>query len=114
MTKIQAVVLAGRTVFVEIEPASMGNLQRPDGSGPEGSEETGFADRLHDAAGIIRDTIEGLAEIVLQARKTIAPNECEIEIGFAFRGENQPIPILVKVGGEASIKVKAKWTMPPE
>lgn len=114
MTKIQTVMIAGRTVFVEVEPASIEETPRPGGYVPDGAEETNFADRLYDATGIIRDTIEGLAEIVLQARKTIAPDECEIEIGFAFKGENQPIPILVKVGGEASIKVKAKWKNSPD
>lgn len=114
MTKITAVEIAGRTIFVEIEPASIEPAQRSDGFAPEGAEETGFADRLNDATGIIRDTIEGLAETILQARKAVAPDECEIEIGFVFKGENQPIPILVKVGGEASIKVKAKWTTKPE
>lgn len=114
MEKVQAVMIAGRNVFVEVDHANIKHLQHSEGSGPEGSEETGYADRLRDATGIIRDTIEGLAEIVLQARNTIAPSECEIEIGFAFKGENQPIPILVKVGGEASIKVKAKWTTPPD
>lgn len=113
MTIIKEIEIAGRTVFVEVEPASIETTELPKGFAPEGAEETGFGDKLRDATGIIRDTIEGLAETVLQARKSVAPDECEIEIGFAFKGENQPIPILVKVGGEASIKVKAKWTTKP-
>ena len=65
-----------------------------------------------DATTLMQDTIGSITSVVLDALRKVSPDECSVEIGLTFKGEHSPIPVLVKVGGEASVKVKATWKKP--
>ena len=112
MSNVAQVIVGGRVIFVEVTPIDNVSAIESNATLPRGAEATAFGDRLRDATGTIRNTISGVASAVLEATEAFAPDECEVEIGMVFKGENQPIPVLVKIGGEASIKVKAKWVKP--
>lgn len=109
MSMIRVIQIGGKDVVVEVDPMPIPNDGGADSFKPEGSELTGVLDRARDAASMIENSIEGLATATIGALKNVAPDEVSIEIGMAFKGEHSPIPVLVKVGGEASFKVTAKW-----
>jgi hypothetical protein len=109
MSVLSIVRVGDRDIVVEVEPATI----RGGASGvlaPEGAELTSkLGERLKDAAGIIEDTVAGVASATLKAFEQVAPDEFSIELGMTFKGEGSPIPVLVRVGAEASIKVTATW-----
>lgn len=112
MATLSVITINGRQIVVETDAADL-PVSMPDGPAvPRGAEATGFADRLKDAATLIEDTVGSIANTVLNALQHIKPDECSVEIGLSFKGEHQPIPVLVKVGGDASIKVTATWKKP--
>jgi hypothetical protein len=110
MAKLGLVVVNGREILVETEPADF-----PDYASsalPRGAEFTSMGDRLKDAGRIIEDTVAGLASAAFDALQQVSPDECSVEIALSFKGESSPVPVLVKLGGEASIKVTATWKKP--
>ena len=108
MAQLGVVIINGREILVETEPALM-PASASFAALPRGAEFTGVADRLQDAGRIIQNTVGGLAEAAFDALQQVAPDECSVEIALSFKGESNPVPVLVKIGGEASIKVTAKW-----
>lgn len=109
MSRLSIVRIGGKDVVVEVEPAPIG-LPGNSEFAPEGAELTGIGDRARDAAAMIENSIAGVAAAALKALEHVAPDECSVEIGMTFKGEHSPIPVIVKVAGEASFKVTAKWT----
>lgn len=109
MSTLSVIRIGGKEVVVEVEPLAVPLSGKSNLLAPEGAELTGIRERARDAAAMIEDSIAGVAGATLKALEGVAPDECSIEIGMAFKGEHSPIPVLVKVGGEASFKVTAKW-----
>ena len=114
MAVLRTVTISGREIVVEVEPASLPHMPLRGDEFPEGAEPTNFQERLKDASLLIDNTITGICSVVVKALQDLAPNEFSVEIGLTFKGENQPIPVLVKVGSEASIKVTASWNKAKE
>jgi hypothetical protein len=112
MAQLGVVIINGREILVETEPAEI-PVPTSSAALPRGAEFTGMGDRLKDAGRIIQDTVGSLAEVAFDALQKVAPDESSIEIALSFKGESNPVPVLVKVGGEASIKVTAKWKKQP-
>lgn len=110
MSILRVIQIGGKDVVVEVEPALIPETDVP--FAPEGSELTSIRDRARDAGAMIEDSIAGVAGAALKALEHVAPDEWSIEIGIAFKGEHSPIPVIVKVGGEASFKVTATWKKP--
>lgn len=109
---LSVITIDGKRIVVESDPEDL-PVSLEDAPGvPVGAEPTGLGDRVQDAAKLIENTVGAIAGTVLSALKGVQPDECSLEIGFAFKGEHSPIPVLVKVGGEASVKVKASWKKP--
>jgi hypothetical protein len=109
---LSVITIKGRQIVVESDPVEM-PLSTVDASGvPRGAEATNFGDRLRDGAKLIEDRIGAVADTVLEALKAVEAHESSVEIGLAFKGEHSPIPVIVKFGADASIKVKASWKKP--
>ena len=110
---VSVIIINGKKIVVETDSQALPVLPPSAAPGlPRGAEPTNFADRLHDGTKLIEDTIGSIAGAVFGALKEVNPEEWSVEIGLAFKGEQSPIQVLVKVGAEASIKVAAKWTTP--
>lgn len=109
MSRVRTVVIDGVELFVETEPAEVYVVKRDSKGLPIGSEPVGLQDRIVDAADLIQNSIRALTKTTVAALKEVAPSEYQIEIGMNFKGEANPIPVLVKTGAEASFKVIVKW-----
>lgn len=110
MSSIRAMRIEGVDIFVEVEPANVILPPPRDTNGrPEGSEPVRFEGELADAATLIKNTIVSLTKATMSAIEATNPNEFSVEIGMTFKGEINPIPVLVKTGTEAAFKVTAKW-----
>lgn len=109
MGTLQVVRIGGKDVFVEVEPMEFGQPSAGEFNAPEGAELTGIRERARDAAVAIEESISGIAGAALKALEAVSPDECTVEMGMTFKGEGMPVPVLVKISGEASFKVTAKW-----
>lgn len=109
MSTLKIIQIGGKEVVVEVDPAVPIEAAPSETFRPEGAELTGIAEKARDAAAMIEDSIAGIASAVLKALEQVRPDECSVELGMTFKGEHSPVPVLVKIAGEASIKVTAKW-----
>lgn len=109
MTTISTLNIEGKELFVEVDSEPYAQKSKSERFRPEGSELTGITEKTVNAAQVIENTISGISNAIVSALKHSAPDECEIELSISFKGENHPIPVIVKLSGEGSIRVKVKW-----
>lgn len=98
----------GSQVLVEVEQADIA-IPRTPANLPAGAEPTGIADKLDDAMALMRNSIGAMARTVHASLAEHAPHEWAMEISIGFKGEAQPIPVIVTGSATGSVKVTAKW-----
>ncbi len=67
------------------------------------------ADLPKNAMDSMRQTIGGLAHGLQDSFGDAPPKEWTMELGIGFKGEAQPVPVVVAGSGTGSIKVTARW-----
>ncbi len=112
MEKIAPIKLAdGRLIMVEME---QGDLALP-GSGaaptdlPAGAEATGLSDNISSAIGLLRNQISAVADTVQEALVSNRPDELKVELTIGFKGESQPIPVILTGAASGGLKITASW-----
>jgi hypothetical protein len=53
--------------------------------------------------------IAGMARSVQSSFGDAAPKEWSMELGIGFKGDSQPVPVIVAGSTSGSIKVTARW-----
>jgi hypothetical protein len=76
---------------------------------PPGAEPVTAAEDLQRSAKLMRSAIVSMSEILIDSIQAIKPDEVTFEFALGFKGEAQPIPIIVKASSEANLKVTLKW-----
>jgi hypothetical protein len=93
----------GTRILVEVEEARM---PAADGGGGSG-QGSGAMDQLRASiAGIARGVHDSLSADALGGRP---PKEWTMEVSIGFKGEDQPIPVIVTGAATGSIKITARW-----
>lgn len=113
MSMLGVVTVNGHQIIVETEAAPIPVLHPASEALPRDAEFTSMRGRLQDAGQMIRESIGAFAETAVEALRKAAPDECTVEIAISFRGETSPVPVMVKLGGEGSLRVTAKWKKLP-
>jgi hypothetical protein len=98
----------GSQILVEVEQADV-PMTPPSANLPAGAEPTGMMDKLDDAMGLLRNSIGAMARNVNAALAEQTPDEWAMEVSIGFKGETQPIPVIVTGSAAGSVKVTAKW-----
>jgi hypothetical protein len=66
-------------------------------------------DKLADAMTMLRTSIGAMARNVRESLADQSPDEWAMEVSIGFKGETQPIPVVVTGSAAGSVKVTAKW-----
>jgi hypothetical protein len=98
----------GSKILVEVEQADVPPTAYADNL-PAGAEPTGMADKLDDAMAMMRSSIGAMARNVNESLADQSPEEWAMEVSIGFKGETQPIPVIVTGSATGSVKVTAKW-----
>jgi hypothetical protein len=92
----------GTRILVEVEEARM-----PAADGGGSGQGSGAMDQLRASiAGIARGVHDSLSADALGGRP---PKEWTMEVSIGFKGEDQPIPVIVTGAATGSIKITARW-----
>ena len=108
-TSLQALVLGGRTVWVEVadiepEAASAGKTTRTSSPGAPTAQAAAQALAQVD----LSSTLSAILDPVHDALRRIEPDEVSIELSLGLKGE---VGFFVAKGeGNAALKISAKWT----
>lgn len=62
-----------------------------------------------DTLAAMRHAIAGMARSVQAGFGDAAPKEWTMELGIGFKGEGQPVPVVVAGSSSGSIKIIARW-----
>ncbi|MCG6941129.1 MAG: hypothetical protein LJE69_07750 [Thiohalocapsa sp.] len=98
----------GSQILVEVEQADV-SLAGPADNLPTGAEPTGLGGKLDDAMAMMRNSIGAMARNVHASLSDQSPDEWAMEVSIGFKGETQPIPVIVTGSATGSVKVTAKW-----
>jgi hypothetical protein len=98
----------GSRILVEVEQADV-PLAAPTDSLPTGAEPAGIGGELDDPMALMRNSIGAMARNVHASLAEHAPHEWAMEVSIGFKGETQPIPVIVTGSATGSVKVIAKW-----
>jgi hypothetical protein len=75
---------------------------------PRGASDVGVLDHLD--FGQVQGIIEGLAQVVAQSLRRARPQKATAELGLSLKVESGRLTgVLVKAGGDASIKISLTW-----
>jgi len=101
----------GSRILVEVEQADVALAaptdSLPTGAGPAGIG--GIGGELDDPMALMRNSIGAMARNVHASLAEHAPHEWAMEVSIGFKGETQPIPVIVTGSATGSVKVIAKW-----
>jgi hypothetical protein len=97
----------GTQILVEVEEAHI-----PAPAGTTSSDLGGATGE--DTMALLRASIAGLARSVrdslgAESLGDHAPQEWTIELSIGFKGEHQPVPVVVTGSATGSVKVTARW-----
>jgi hypothetical protein len=93
MIRIKSLTLDdGSQILVEVDQADIPAADLPD-----------------NAMDSMRRTVGGLARGLRDSFGDTQPKEWTMELGIGFKGEAQPVPVVVAGSGTGSIKVTARW-----
>jgi hypothetical protein len=108
---IDAIKVGGTTVYVDAEPGNvpLATVAKDGDLLPEGAEAVSAARRLVDSSALLKESILSLAGVVGEVSSAIGEAEIKVELGFAFRGETQIVPVLVKASGDANVRITLTW-----
>ena len=108
-TRLQALVLGGRTVWVEVadiepEAGTGGKTTRTSSPGAPGAQAAAQALAQVD----LGSTLTAILTPVHDTLRRIGPNEVSVELSLGLKGE---VGFFVAKGeGNAALKISAKWT----
>ncbi len=103
----------GSQILVEIEQADLA-MPMSAATLPADADPTGKGGEPADAMAMLRNSIGAMARnvhasLAQQAQHEQAPHEWTMEVSIGFKGETQPIPVIVTGSATGSVKVTAKW-----
>jgi hypothetical protein len=107
-------------LFVEISDPQFTpslNTARPE-TGPPGFEQTGMAENLASAVmlktmPLLRGTLRTLSKNIRAGFADTPPETWQVELSIGFQGA-LAIPVLLKDGAQAALKITATWKKTPE
>ena len=115
MTDIRPMTLEnGSIIYIEVQDTDVEPLVREASSKsaadlPDDVELTGTAERLSDAARMLRETLQGIVGSLNEAIQEHQPDEWGVELNIGFKGKADFIPVILSSEANAALKVHAKW-----
>jgi hypothetical protein len=107
-------------VFVEIDEPEFTPPIKSTGQKalPPGFEQTGMAENLASAAmlktmPLLRGTLRSLSKNIQAGFADTPPETWQVELNIGFKGA-LAVPVLLKDGAEAALKITATWKKTPE
>jgi hypothetical protein len=98
----------GSQILVEVEQADIA-VAGYQANLPAGAEPTAMGEKLDDAMAMLRNSIGAMARNVHASLAEQSPHEWAMEVSIGFKGETQPVPVIVTGSATGSVKVTAKW-----
>jgi uncharacterized membrane protein len=101
----------GPVIYVETEkvdaPAIQRSVRRADL--PPGAVEASVADKAVNVLKQLHTTLGAVVDSIQDSVKASAPDEWGAEINIGFKGEVNPIPVIVGSESSIAIKIHVKW-----